>query len=364
MKIMTTFLISLLSLIFSCTNNDKLKDGLYAKIETNKGSIMVQLEYKKTPVTVGNFVSLAEGNNPFVKDDLKNKPFYDGLTFHRVIKDFMIQGGDPEGTGAGGPGYKFKDEITELVHNKGGVLSMANAGPETNGSQFFITHKATPWLDGKHTIFGHVIEGMDVVNAIEQNDAIMKISIIRKGKEAQAFDAVNTFASYLNNKQKEKEALAEKTKKIKADKVAYFEELKKTAQTSESGLIYKKIKSGSTEKPTEGTIVYIHYAGYLENGELFDTSYKEVAEEYLKIDPRKSNGGGYQPIEYQFTKTPGGFIPGFSEGLNKMGFGDKMVLFIPSYLGYGERGAGGVIPPNANIIFEIELLKSANDNKK
>ena len=192
-------------------------EGIFATIATNKGNIVVQLEYKKTPVTVANFISLAEGKNTFVTDaKLKGKPFYDGLKFHRVIADFMIQGGDPSGTGSGGPGYSFKDEITDLKHNKGGILSMANSGPATNGSQFFITHKETPWLDGKHTIFGHVTTGMDVVNKIAQNDVILKVTISRKGTAAKAFDAPKVFSNYFLNKDadaKKKLNLKQKRKK-------------------------------------------------------------------------------------------------------------------------------------------------------
>lgn len=171
----------------------KLEKGMYAEMTTSKGVILLQLEFEKTPLTVANFVGLAEGK--LENSARKGKPYYDSLKFHRVIKDFMIQGGDPEGTGRGGPGYKFKDEIVEgLKHDKAGILSMANAGPKTNGSQFFITHKATPWLDGKHTVFGRVISGQEVVDSIAQNDYILKVKIIRKGKAAKKFNAVKTFA--------------------------------------------------------------------------------------------------------------------------------------------------------------------------
>ncbi|WP_418263399.1 peptidylprolyl isomerase [Flavobacterium faecale] len=177
-------------------------EGIYATINTSKGNIVLALEYKKTPVTVANFISLAEGTNTFVKDEkLKGKPFFNGLKFHRVINDFMIQGGDPQGTGAGSAGYSFKDEFApELVFDKGGILAMANSGPKTNGSQFFITHKETPWLNQKHTIFGHVTEGMNVVNAIVQDDIITKITFTRVGQEAKKFDAPKVFANYFNNK--------------------------------------------------------------------------------------------------------------------------------------------------------------------
>jgi len=206
------------------TNN--ANEGVFAEIETSKGKIVIALEYKKTPVTVANFVSLAEGTNTEVKDEkLKGKPFYNGLKFHRVIADFMIQGGDPAGNGSGGPGYAFKDEIVaDLKHNSGGILSMANSGPKTNGSQFFITHKETPWLDGKHTVFGHVTSGMDVVNAIKQDDLINKITIVRKGADAKKFDAAKIFTDYMANKanedKKEAELAAENKRKAEEAEAA------------------------------------------------------------------------------------------------------------------------------------------------
>lgn len=356
-------------------------EGIFAEFETSKGKIVLQLEYQKTPITVANFITLAEGKNAFVADEkLKGKPFYDGLKFHRVIKDFMIQGGDPAGNGSGGAGYSFKDEfVPEMKFDKAGVFAMANSGPATNSSQFFITHKDTEWLNGKHTIFGHVVSGQDVVNAIAQDDIIKKITIVRKGAEAKKFDAVKTFSDYYGNKAEDdkKQAAIEaeanakqmaidaeakkvydlKYAPVKADKVKYFALEKATATKSETGLETKIIKVGTGKKPADGATIYIHYAGYLEDGSLFDSSYEEVAKAYGKFDQNRATQNGYQPFPFQAGKKEG-LIPGFMEGLNNMSFGDKVILYIPSKLGYGERGAGTVIPPNANIIFEVELFEA------
>ena len=359
-------------------------EGLYAEIETTKGKIVLELEFKKTPLTVANFVSLAEGNNTIVKAELKGKPFYNGLKFHRVIKDFMIQGGDPLGTGSGDPGYKFKDEIVkDLVHDKGGILSMANSGPATNGSQFFITHKETPWLNGKHTVFGHTVSGMTVINAIVQDDKILKIIIIRKGKDAKQFDASKIFASYYATKgdDDKKQAVieAEKSKAVndaailakkeyltkfgpvvtsKADALAA---LKLSATKSETGLEYLVIK-GKGIKPIEKTTIYVNYAGFLEDGTLFDSNIAEVSRTFGKFDQNRFDQNGYAPFPFETGKKDG-LIKGFLEGLELISFGDKATIFIPSKLGYGERGAGAAIPPNANIIFEIEIVETMPTKK-
>ncbi len=358
-------------------------DGIFAQFETTKGTILIELQYTKTPITVANFVSLAEGTNTAVKADLKGKPFYNGLKFHRVIKDFMIQGGDPLGNGSGDPGYKFKDEFTDLKHNKGGILSMANSGPGTNGSQFFITHKETPWLDGKHTVFGNLVSGMDVVNKIEQNDVIKKVTIIKNGAAAKAFNATKIFSDYFANKgdddkkqamldaenrkkQMEQMEIAKKEYTVKygavmAAKVASLAKTKAAATKSESGLEYNIVK-GTGKKPVDGTTIYIHYAGYLEDGSLFDSSYEEVNKTFGKFDQNRAIQNGYQPFPFQFGKKDG-LIPGFLEGINLMSLGDKATLFIPSKLGYGAQGAGGVIPPNANLIFELEMLEAPAPKK-
>ena len=347
----------------------KSQDGMFVEFETAKGKIVVQLEYQKTPITVANFVALVEGNHPNVTDEkLKGKPFYNGLKFHRVIKDFMIQGGDPAGNGSGGPGYSFKDEIVpEFKFDKAGILAMANSGPATNGSQFFITHKETSWLTGKHTIFGYVTVGQDVVNAIVQDDLMNKATIVRKGAAAKAFNAVKTFSDYFANKAEDDKKLAEDQAKakakqaeeqaaakkiydekiapVKAKKVAYLSDLRTSSTVSATGLAFK-------------STVYIHYAGYLEDGSLFDSSVAEVAKEYERYDENRASQNGYQPFPFEYGKKEG-LIPGFLEGIGNMTMNERAIFFIPAKLGYGERGAGGVIPPNANIIFEVQLLEGA-----
>lgn len=315
------------------------KEGIFAEIETSKGKIVVQLEYKKTPITVANFVSLAEGTNPKVSDNYKGKKFYDGLKFHRVIKDFMIQGGDPAGNGSGGPGYAFKDEITDLKHYKGGILSMANAGPKTNGSQFFITHKETAWLNGKHTVFGIVVTGMDVVNAIAQDDLINKVTIVRKGNDAKKFDAVKVFNDYFTNKDVEEKAQAEKEAKERAiANAAALKEFEK-ATTTPSGLKYIVLQEGTGKKPTLSNNVKAHYTGSLTSGVVFQSSV--------------SSG---KPIDFDL----GRVIPGWQEGLQLMSEGSKYKFFIPYNLAYGDRAMGADIPAKSDLIFEVELIKINN----
>ncbi len=356
-----------MALFISCKDeHSNLPDGLFAVIETSKGTIITELEFEKAPITVANFVLLAEGKNPFVSENYKGKPFYDGLTFHRVMADFMIQGGDPDGNGSGGPGYKFKDEISDLKHDKAGTLSMANAGPATNGSQFFITHVPTEFLDGKHTVFGYVVDnGMETVNAIQMGDVIKTITIIRNGEAAKKFDALKIFTNYVSTDQENQKKQAaidaenqkiydEKYRAVKAEKMAYLANIKSSAEKTASGLRYKIIKKGNGKKPASGSMVNIHYAGYLENGEMFDSSMEQVAKDFGKYDEQRAAQNGYSPIPFEAGRKDG-MIPGFIEGLEKLSYGDKAVIFIPAHLGYGPQGARNVIPPNANLIFEIEI---------
>lgn len=315
---------------------DKQADGIYAKFETNKGNIYTFLEYKKTPMTVANFVGLAEGK---IKNTAKAEgvPYYDGLKFHRVIPNFMIQGGCPLGTGTGDPGYKFADEIdTSLKHKGPGILSMANAGPGTNGSQFFITHVETPWLDGKHTVFGHVVVGQDVVNAIVGNDTLVKLVILRKGKEAEAFDAAKVFESEKANAGAKAAAKAKAEEEARA--VANAAALKRfaDAKTTASGLKYFIEKEGTGDSPKATDQVTVFYRGTFTDGREFDGNF------------------GKQPISFGLNQV----IPGWTEGLQLMKPGGKATFYIPYKIAYGENGhPSGVIPPKSDLIFEVELVK-------
>lgn len=307
-----------------------MENGIYAKFNTSKGSILVKLTHDLTPGTVGNFVALAEGN---MENKVKpqGQKFYDGLTFHRVISDFMIQGGCPKGTGTGDPGYKFDDEFhPSLKHDRPGVLSMANSGPGSNGSQFFITHVPTPWLDNKHSVFGHVVEGQDVVDAVAQGDNLESVEIIRVGEEAQKWNAIEAFIGLKGARLKREAAL-------KAESEAKMEQLAAGFDRTESGLRYKMIQKGEGKRAEAGKTVSVHYEGSLENGKVFDSSY-----------PRK------KPIEFKLGI--GQVIEGWDEGIALLQVGDKARFVIPSDLGYGPSGAGGVIPPNAVLIFDVELM--------
>ncbi len=338
--------ISILVGISSCKKEikkPKMPDGLYAKITTLKGDILLTLTYKKTPITVSNFVGLAEGK---IQNSMKKpgEPYYNGLKFHRVIANFMIQGGCPQGTGSSGPGYSFDDEFhPDLRHDDAGVLSMANAGPATNGSQFFITHKPTPHLNDKHTVFGKVFKGQDVVNSIVKDDLIQSIEIIRVGKEAEAFQVNNDAFQKILAKQKEERQ--KKFNEIIAKDAKTVDEKWPNAIKTESGLRYIVMKEGKGATPKVGDDVSAHWAVWLLDGTKIGSSF-----------------GTNQPINFKVGM--GHVVKAWDEIILQMKKGEKRTLIVPHHMGYGPNGRGP-IPPYATLHFEMELLdfKSASPKK-
>lgn len=315
----------------------KGKNGVFALMETSKGNILLELFYDKTPLTVTNFVGLAEGT----LDATKGKPFYDGLTFHRVISDFMIQGGDPRGNGTGGPGYRFADEFRDdLKFDKPGYLAMANAGPGTNGSQFFITHVPTDWLNGKHTIFGQVVneESQKVVNEIQQGDKIVKVTIIRQGDDAKKFTA--TQADFDKLSAEANRRTEEERKMAAAAKIKEVETKFPGFSKDSNGIYYKTTKEGSGSKIGGRRAVAVEYKGYLVSGQVFD----------------QSKGRG--PLE--FTTAGGQMIPGFDIMVQDMKLGEKRTIVLPPEQAYGAQGIPGIIPGGAYIAFDVELTKVKN----
>ena len=338
--------------------------GIYATIETEKGNIVILFDHKKVPMTVANFVGLAEGKMENTAKPI-GVPYYDSIKFHRVItkgngdpQDFMVQGGDPTGTGTSGPGYSFPDEIDpSLKHDVPGIISMANSGPGTNGSQFFITVVPTPWLDGKHTVFGRVVAGMDVVNSLKTNDMMKKVRIERVGAEAQAFKVDKaSFEGYkvkaqskMEEMQKLERAKMEEMMKemqrknqeaAKTDEPAFRAEMKKlypTATFTASGLAYIIEKQGTGERAKAGNTVSVHYHGAFTNGSKFDASYDRN-----------------EPITFQLGQ--GMVIPGWEEGIALLNKGAKAKLIIPYWLAYGVDGRAPVIPAKSTLIFDTEMV--------
>jgi cyclophilin family peptidyl-prolyl cis-trans isomerase len=378
MKLMTRTIqfFALFVLLTAAACQDKypdLEDGLYAEIITNKGTMVASLAYDKVPVTVANFVALAEGNHPMMKEEFKGKKYYNGLTFHRVMDKFMIQGGDPTGTGSGDPGYKFPDEFhPDLQHDKPGMLSMANSGPNSNGSQFFITEIPVPSLNNRHAVYGELVMGLEVQDSISnvktvpgdkpvEDVVINEVNIIRKGSAAKAFDAPKVFTEEMPLITKRQEEAKENAMKIAQEKAkeaqAAFlkdnEKLEGRVLNLSSGVSMIFTNESNGEKPASTEQVLVDTAGYFENGELIWTTWKEVAEKNGKYDERAAQQNGYQPFPMIYNESAT-LVPGFREAMLNMKVGDKARVFIPSFLGYGESGRG-TIPPNTNLIFDIEI---------
>ncbi|TXG38986.1 peptidylprolyl isomerase [Seonamhaeicola maritimus] len=345
----------------------KLEDGLYAELKTTKGVMIAKLAYNKAPITVANFVSLAEGTSTMVDSAYLGKMFYNGLTFHRVEDAFMIQGGDPLGTGRGNPGYRFKNEFhPDLNHDKSGVLAMANAGPNTNGCQFYITEVPRPDLNNRYSVFGELIQGADIQDSIsnvktdERNKPlvdviIQEVNIIRKGKDAKNFDAPKIFNEHFAVEERKEKELKEKAEAILKASKEKFEKQKAKAITLPSGLQFFVSEAGEGQKLPKAAKVKTHYAVYFESGKLLETSSLKIAESLDAVNQKRRDVNRYQPITADIGPDAQ-MIPGFKEGLQQLSVGDKATLFIPYHLAYGESGTRG-IPGKSNIIFEVEILE-------
>lgn len=377
--------LALFTTLMSCGDRyPDLEDGLYAEFVTTMDTMVVKLHYDKTPVTVANFVLLAEGNHPMVDSIFKGKKFYDSLIFHRVMDKFMIQGGDPAGTGSGSPGYRFGDEFDEsLKHDKPGILSMANGGPGTNGSQFFITEVPTPWLDNKHTVFGEVVLGLDVQDSIsnvkvgagsrpEKNVVILELNIISKGFDARNFDALKTWETELPKLEEKAKQKAEEARKKQeeaqkiidakinaaaAETLPLLNDYKSKSKTLTSGLMIHTIIKGNGPKPKQGTTVNVYYEGYFTDGKLLDSNRKEIAEKFGMYHAQRDQQGGYNSTP-MVVSPDAQMVAGFKEGLANMNVGDKTYLYLPSHLGWGEQGRPP-IQPNTDVIFIIEMVEIA-----
>jgi cyclophilin family peptidyl-prolyl cis-trans isomerase len=379
-KALTTIVVLFVLVNISCqASYPNLEDGLYAEIVTNKGTMVAELYYDKVPVTVANFVALAEGNHPMVKEEYKGKRYYDSITFHRVVNNFMIQGGDPTASGSGDPGFKFPDEFhPDLKHDKPGILSMANPGRDANGSQFFIMEKEWPSLDNRHAVFGYVVEGMDVHDSISNvpvinprarnhkpidDVVITKLNIIRKGSAAKSFNAPKVFEVEMPKiKERQEKLKAEAKAKADAlakDAIAEFkkkdEQLKDQLITSETGMKMVITHKGDGVQPTSAQKVKIACAGYFEDGTLFWTTWKDVAEKNGKYDEQQDKAGYYAPFSMPYNETAS-LVAGFREAMLKMKVGDKARVYIPSHLGYGESGRAPLIPGNTDLVFDIEIV--------
>jgi len=333
-KVIMRKIIAIFSILISTLSFANLDDGIYAHIQTNKGEITVELAYKKAPLTVTNFIALAEGTKQNNKG--LGTPYYDGLSFHRVIDQFMIQGGDPNGDGTGGPGYMFADEFSDLIHDEPGVLSMANSGPNTNGSQFFITHVPTPWLDGKHSVFGSVVKGMDVVNAIVQGDTIETVKIERIGDEAKEFianeDSFNALVLKAN------EAIIAQQEIRLQNFESYVVSNFPGAIQDELGYFTTITKKGNGSFASMGQIVTVDIALSANTGEV--------------MRPPGS------PIP--FPLGTGEIISIIETNVQKMTIGEERTA-IATYESVFGNAPSGNIPQDAFLIFDLVLI-SAEDN--
>lgn len=326
--------VALALVLFACsTPARELPDGLYAEITTDRGEIVIRLEPARAPVTVMNFVGLAEGT--IDNDHAPGKRFYDGLTFHRVEPGFVIQGGDPNGDGTGGPGYRFPTEThPELLHDRPGIVAMANSGPDTNGSQFYITMGPTPHLDGGYNVFGEVIEGMSVVTSIQAGDRIRSVKILRSGEEAVAYRAsTDRFRGLMDDLQAEREAGRLRTQQETLD--ALRDSYPGLAEYQD-GLLLARLQEGSGATPIQGQEIEIHIVFSLPDGR--------------QLDSTRDRGS---PQRFRYLQDR--LIRGLEMAVGTMQVGERTVALVPP--GLWDTGRPPMIPPDSYVVFDIERLR-------
>jgi cyclophilin family peptidyl-prolyl cis-trans isomerase len=336
-----------------------MPDGIYADFNTNKGRISVLLDYKKAPMTVANFVGLSEGTITNSTYHL-GIPFYKGSIWHRVVKGHVIQGGepstvkDPANADINSTGYEIPNEISDLSHNRAGMLGMANSGPNTNTCEYYITLADRSYLDGNYTLFGEVVDGMDVVNKIVQGDTTNSITIVRAGPEAEKFVVNNDTFKDLLDKQWGKVNFKKEARKSREEK--FIADNYPGLLASSDGLKYKVLVQGRGNKPSDGSVLRVKYSGKLITGLSFVSS----AEDGKPIP-------GSKPVDFSHTMGKNELIKGLNEALQDMKAGEKRLLVVPPDLAYGiNSGYYGkeipgqkrfVISPGETLILEVTLIK-------
>jgi carboxypeptidase Q len=336
-----------------------MPDGIYADFNTNKGRISVLLDYKKTPMTVANFIGLAEGTLTNASYP-KGIPFYKESIWHRVVKGHVIQGGepatvkDPANSDVNSTGYEIPNEISDLSHNKAGMIGMANSGPNTNTCEYYITLADRSYLDGNYTLFGEVVDGMEVVNKIEKGDTTHSITIVRAGPESEKFIVNDDTFKELVEQQWKKVNYEKENKKLLLEK--YIKDYYPELTTLPDGLRYKVLIQGQGNTPSNGSVIKVSYSGKLISGLNFASS----ADEGKPVP-------GTRAVAFVHTLGKDGLLKGINEALLTMKSGEKRLLIVPPDLAYGiNAGYYGkeitgqkrfVISPGETLILEVTLIK-------
>jgi len=366
-----SFVATLASLSPAATFAVQLQDGLYAEIHTSKGTIVARLEPSKTPMTVANFVGLAEGTIANRAFDA-GTPYYDGSVFHRVVPGHVIQAGapDPNRSTARGPGYTFPNEIhADLSHDHAGALGMANGGPHTNSAQFYITLGDRSYLDGDYIVFGEVVSGMDVVNAVEQGDVIESVRIVRVGAEAETFHPdTAAFENMVAAAQERVENDAIDRRRLERE---YLElTFAGVRSVSESGLQYIMQRRGAGPPTAAGdrlSVRYVatalRYRGHMMGveGPLFDAV--RFASSAVDGTPQNSD---LAPNFFEYEVGSTAIVPGLDEAIADMLPGEQRIVIVPAELAYGRSGYYGpdragekrlVVPPSTIVVYGVEMLE-------